>query len=69
MTNPRLLSPLARRVAIYAAAAAPDLRDDDVPALTGRDVAALGLELLERRHPEDARRAARIVRVECGVSL
>lgn len=65
----RTVSPLARRVAIYAAAATADLRDDDVPGLTGRDMAALGLDLLDRRHPEDAHQVARIVRTEMAVSL
>ena len=62
-------SPLARRVAIYVAAAAPDAPDADVPSLTGRAVAALGVELLDRGSPADADRVARIVRDECGVSL
>lgn len=62
-------SPRARRVAIYAAASAPNAPDADVPALTGRTVAALGVELLDRRAPVDADRVARIVRDECGVSL
>lgn len=62
-------SPRARRVAIYAAASAPDAPDADVPTLTGRVVAALGVELLDRRAPVDADRVARIVRDECGVSL
>lgn len=66
---PRTASPFARRVAIYALAADPDARDADLPSLTGRDLAAIGLEMLDRRSPEDAHNAARICRVECGVSL
>ena len=62
-------SPRARRVAIYASAAQPDAPDADVPALTGRAVAALGVELLDRRSPADADRVAAIVRAECGVAL
>ena len=46
-----------------------DAHDADVPSLTGRAVAALGVELLDRRSPVDADRVARIVRDECGVSL
>ncbi len=62
-------SPRARRVAIYAAASAPDAPDADVPSLTGRAVAALGVELLDRGSPADADRVAAIVRDECGVAL
>lgn len=69
MCDPRFDVSFSRRVAIYASAAQPDAPDADVPSLTGRAVAALGVELLDRGSPADADRVAAIVRDECGVAL